>query len=235
MMRELGLDAYRFSISWSRIMPTGFPNRVSEHGLHYYRSLIDEMLAYNITPIVTLYHWDLPQPLQDLGGFANPLIVDWFEDYARVAFESLGDQVKLWITLNEPREICYSGYGAAAMAPAVNATGIGDYICAKNVVLAHSRVYHLYNNEFRFSQGGVCGIATGVFWFGSLTDSPEDEAAAELSRQGNVSNLIEALLPTDRVFLKEMRDSLHHRNNSHNLILCASDQTIFFSLSNQGF
>lgn len=75
----------------------------------YYNYLIDEMVKYNIEPMITLYHWDLPQKLQDLGGFANPEIVQWFEDYARFCFETFGDRVHYWLTFNEPKELCYQG------------------------------------------------------------------------------------------------------------------------------
>lgn len=186
MMRELGLDAYRFSMSWSRILPEGLNNNVNEAGVQYYNNLIDEMLKYNIEPMVTLYHWDLPQKLQDLGGFANPLIVEWYTDYARVVFERFGDRVKKFITFNEPREICYEGYGWTTKAPRVNATGVGTYICAKNLVLCHASAYHLYNDEFKPTQGGECGITISVNWFGPETDSEEDKFAAEMKRQTEV-------------------------------------------------
>lgn len=136
--------------------------------------------------MVTLYHWDLPQPLQDVGGFANPLISDLFEDYARVAYEQFGDRVKHWFTFNEPRETCYEGYGYDTKAPQVNASGIADYLCAKHLVMAHAKAYHAYNKDFKDKQGGVCGIAISVDWFGPLTDSEEDKEAAELRRQGEV-------------------------------------------------
>lgn len=186
MMRELGLDAYRFSLSWSRILPTGFANEINPAGIEYYNNLINEMLKYGITPLVTLYHWDLPQKLQELGGFTNPLFAEWFEDYARVVFENFGDRVKHWMTFNEPREICFEGYGAATKAPILNSTAVGTYLCAKHLVLGHANAFHAYNNDFKPTQGGVCGIAISVNWFGPLTDSPEDEFAAEIKRQGQV-------------------------------------------------
>lgn len=187
MMRELGLDAYRFSLSWSRILPNGLSNKVSEAGVRFYNNYIDEMMKFNITPVVTLFHWDLPQKLQDFGGFMNADFPIWFENYARVVFTQFGDRVKHWITFNEPRAICFEGYGDAAKAPILNATDVGTYYCAKNLVLAHAKVFHAYNNHFKQSQGGVCGITFSVSWFGPLTDSKDDHDAAELSRQANVS------------------------------------------------
>ncbi|XP_075986692.1 myrosinase 1-like [Anticarsia gemmatalis] len=183
MMREMGLTAYRFSLSWSRILPKGFANEVNPKGIEYYNNLINEMVKYNITPLVTLYHWDLPQPLQDLGGLANPLITKWFEDYARVAFTNFGDRVKHWITFNEPREVCYEGYGFNNKAPLVNSSAIGTYVCAKNLVLSHANAYHLYDKEFKPIQGGECGITLSVQWFYPMTDSAEDAYAAEIMRQ----------------------------------------------------
>lgn len=189
IMRELGLDAYRFSLSWPRILPTGFVYNINPQGIDYYNNLIDEMLKYNITPIVTLYHLDLPQKLQELGGFANPMIKDWFKDYARVAFEHFGDRVKYWITFNEP-VFCSHGYGSDKLAPIVNSTAFGGYLCAKNVILAHANAYHTYKNDFKPTQRGQCGITIGVNWYEPLTDTPEDRFAAEIKRQGDVSKLI---------------------------------------------
>ncbi|CAG9566618.1 unnamed protein product [Danaus chrysippus] len=131
--------------------------------------------------MVTLYHWDLPQKLQDLGGWANPHIVDWFTDYARVVFELFGDRVKYWITINEPREVCYQGYGGQSLAPLYNISGYGDYMCAKNLLVAHANVYHLYNNEFRKAQGGQIGITISAQWY--EPESEKDMEAAEDSRQ----------------------------------------------------
>ncbi|KAG7306154.1 hypothetical protein JYU34_008749 [Plutella xylostella] len=204
MMRELGLDAYRFSLSWSRILPTGFSDQINPAGVDYYNRLINEMLKYNIEPLVTLYHWDLPQPLQDLGGFANPLIGQWFEDYARVVYHHFGDRVKRFITFNEPREICFEGYGSTTKAPAINATGIAEYICAKNLVTAHANAYYLYNNEFKASQGGQVGITISINWFGAKTDSAEDEAAAELKRQAEWGLYAEPIFSSEGGFPKEL-------------------------------
>lgn len=187
MMRELGLDCYRFSLSWARLLPTGFPNHINQPGVDFYNNYINEMLKYNIQPMITLYHWDLPQKLQDLGGLTNPLFTEWFEDYARVAYSLFGDRVKLWITFNEPKQICYQGYGSTVKVPQVNATGIGEYLCAKHLVVAHARAYHAYNNDFKPTQGGQCGLTINLQWFEPHTDSEEDARAVELLQDADVS------------------------------------------------
>ena len=176
MLRELGVDVYRFSISWSRILPTGMVNEINPAGIEFYNNYINEMLKYNIRPMATIYHFDLPQKLQELGGFQNPLISDWFVDYARVVFENFGDRVKMFITFNEPNEFCHLNYGGS----------LGTYLCTKNLLVAHARAYHMYNKEFKPTQKGQCGIAISVPGFDAATDSAEDQLAAELKRQGEV-------------------------------------------------
>ncbi|XP_045536187.1 lactase-phlorizin hydrolase [Papilio machaon] len=180
MMRELGLDFYRFSLSWTRILPTSFPDKINEAGVQYYNNLIDEMLKYNIKPMVTLYHWDLPQKLQEMGGWTNPNIIDWYSDYARVAFELFGDRVKDWITINEPLQVCYYGYGDNSLAPLLNIKGVADYMCAKNLLLAHAKAYHIYDKEFRPTQGGSIFISLSAQWHDT-----EHEEFADAAKDAN--------------------------------------------------
>ncbi|XP_050670537.1 myrosinase 1-like isoform X1 [Leptidea sinapis] len=178
MMRELGIDFYRFSLSWNRLLPTSFPDKINQAGVDYYNNLINEMLKYNIEPVVTLFHWDLPQKLQQLGGWTNPHVVDWFGDYVKVAFELFGDRVKYWITINEPHQVCYYGYGTEMLAPALNLTGEADYLCAKNLLLAHARAYHIYDQEFRPKQDGMIFITINTEWYEPASDSDDDVEAA---------------------------------------------------------
>lgn len=135
------------------ILPN-FSVTANEQGVAYYNNLIDLLLANDIKPMVTLYHWDLPQYLQDIGGWANPEIKNYYLDYARVAFERFGDRVPYWNTFNEPKQICVEGYGDEEKAPAINSKGIGEYLCTHNLLKSHAAAYHLYDQEFRPRQNG---------------------------------------------------------------------------------
>lgn len=98
--------------------------------------------------MVTIYHFDLPQKLQELGGWVNPLSAQWFEDYARVVFERYASKVPIWLTFNQPNSVCMFGYGGFMLAPALNAPG-SEYLCTKNILLAHGYAYRLYEREFK--------------------------------------------------------------------------------------
>ncbi|MEU3858465.1 GH1 family beta-glucosidase [Streptomyces sp. NPDC028722] len=116
LMAELGLNAYRFSVSWSRVQPTGRGPAV-QRGLDFYRRLVDELLAAGIKPAVTLYHWDLPQELEDAGGWPERDTAFRFAEYAQLVGEALGDRVEQWITLNEPWCSAFLGYASGVHAP----------------------------------------------------------------------------------------------------------------------
>jgi beta-glucosidase len=116
LMRELGAKAYRFSISWSRVLPEG-RGKANTAGLDFYHRLVDELLGAGITPFVTLFHWDLPQSLQEQGGFCNRDIGGWFSDYAALVASRLGDRVNHWIMLNEPSVYASHGHALGIFAP----------------------------------------------------------------------------------------------------------------------
>ncbi|XP_053603502.1 myrosinase 1-like [Plodia interpunctella] len=180
MIKELNVQYYRFSLSWPRILPHGTDNYINKAGAAYYRTLIEELKMANITPVVTLFHWDLPTPLMDLGGWSNRKMVDYFVDYARVAFDLYGDIVKIWTTMNEPHQHCYNGYGTNYFVPALESYGVGDYLCAHYMLLAHAEAYRLYNSEYKPHQQGNVGITLDAFW-GEPKNSlnPDDVEAAE--------------------------------------------------------
>lgn len=158
MLKEMEVDFYRFSISWGRLVPDPFSTRVSEDGLRYYNDLINELIKNNIEPVVTLFHWDTPYHYQKMGGWTNPLIIDQFAEYARIAFRHFGDRVRTWITFNEAYNMCLFGYGTKesflTFAPDLQLSGYGDYQCGHNVLKAHAKAYHIYQEEFKAQQGG---------------------------------------------------------------------------------
>ncbi|MET7419896.1 GH1 family beta-glucosidase [Dactylosporangium sp. NPDC005555] len=116
IMRDLGLTSYRFSISWSRVLPTG-RGTVNPRGVDFYHRLIDGLLSRGIAPVVTLFHWDTPQALQELGGWENRDCASWFADYAHTMFSAFGDTVPTWLTINEPKTVVDVGYTAGTHAP----------------------------------------------------------------------------------------------------------------------
>ncbi|TET07715.1 glycosyl hydrolase family protein, partial [Candidatus Aerophobetes bacterium] len=118
LMRALSLNAYRFSIAWPRIFPQG-KDRINQRGLDFYERLVDELLDAGIEPFVTLYHWDLPQALQEEGGWANRDTVGYFKDYAAQVSKRLGDRVHYWITHNEPWVVSFAGHHLGILAPRI--------------------------------------------------------------------------------------------------------------------
>ncbi|XP_037303008.1 myrosinase 1-like isoform X2 [Manduca sexta] len=180
MVSELGLHFYRFSISWTRLVPNGFATHISEDGRTYYDNLINGLLESGVEPMVTLYHWELPQKLQDLGGWTNPLIVDWFGDYARVVYSLFGDRVKTFLTINEPLVMCDLPYNTGTLAPGI-VDVVATYMCNKNVLLAHAKAWRIYDEEFRPKYHGEVSITNQLLWFEAAT--PEDEELAEHARE----------------------------------------------------
>ncbi|KAL7027466.1 hypothetical protein ACKWTF_005450 [Chironomus riparius] len=183
LVRELGVDIYRFSISWPRILPNGYKNYINIAGIEYYNNIINELLAYNITPMITIYHWELPQKLQDgLGGWTNPEIIDVYADYAKILFEQFGDRVKMWTTFNEPWHICEQSYGQDYMAPSFDIPGIPSYLCGHNLLKAHAKVYHMYRHKFKHQKGTI-GITADIITPHPLKHNENDYGAVERSFQ----------------------------------------------------
>ncbi len=154
LMAELGLKAYRFSIAWARVLPDG-TGRINEKGLEFYSNLVDELLKYNITPFVTLYHWDLPYALYLRGGWLNPESSNWFEEYTRVVAKKLGDRVKNYITFNEPSVFMGCGYSQGSHAPGYR-LGTKDLLnIGHNIHLAHGKSVRALRELVKDSNVGI--------------------------------------------------------------------------------
>ncbi len=180
LMADLGLKAYRFSISWSRIQPDG-QGEINREGIKFYSNLIDELLKYNIEPWVTLYHWDLPLALQtEKDGWSNPEIADFFEKYAGICFKYFGDRVKNWITLNEPWVVAILGHGEGIFAPGRKSKS-EPYQVAHQLLRAHGKAVSLYRQKYKPEQNGKIGITNNCDWREPLTNSKVDQDAATRS------------------------------------------------------
>jgi beta-glucosidase/6-phospho-beta-glucosidase/beta-galactosidase len=131
---------------------------VNQKGIEYYQKIIDDCLERGIEPIVTIFHWDLPIYLQNLGGLTNPIFVDYFVAYADVLFKAFGDKVKRWITVNEPYNYCVISYGFGIWAPGIKSPGFGDYLCGHHMLLAHAKAYRLYQEKYFKKFGGEVGL-----------------------------------------------------------------------------
>lgn len=168
LMAALGLKSYRFSISWPRVLPSG-RGQVNQVGLDFYERLVDKLLRAGIIPNATLYHWDLPQAIQDAGGWKNREIAGWFADYAAVVFRRLGDRVKLWATLNESWVTSFMGHGTGVMAPGWADTSLA-YQSAHHQLLAHGRAVQV------FREGCYPGEIGIVLWSEPAIPASQGEA-----------------------------------------------------------
>jgi beta-glucosidase len=176
LMAELGVDAYRFSIAWPRIQPEGrgAPNA---KGLDFYRRLVDELLAAGITPVATLYHWDLPQALQERGGWPERDTAGRFTDYAEIVHNALGDRVTRWTTLNEPWCSAVLGYGSGVHAP-----GVTDprqaYRAAHHLLLGHGQALAAIRAGQHAGADTACSITLNLYGIDPATDEQADRDAA---------------------------------------------------------
>lgn len=189
IMKKMNFDAYRFSISWSRIFPKGV-GEVNWKGVAYYNRLIDYMLKQGISPYANLYHYDLPEALEkQCNGFLSPKIAEAFADYADFCFKTFGDRVKNWFTFNEPRVVAALGYDDGIFAPGrcTNCSAGGNsatepYIVAHNLILSHAAAVKRYREKYQATQKGRIGILLDFVWYEPLSYTEADEAAAQRAR-----------------------------------------------------
>jgi beta-glucosidase len=173
LMRDLGVDAYRFSVSWPRVLPEG-TGGVNPLGLGFYDRLVDALLERRIDPVVTLYHWDLPQALQERGGWANPAAADWFAEYAGVLADRLGDRVRTWVTLNEPQVFAFTGHARGRHAP-----GLAHWPTALRVADTALAAHAAASARIRSAVPRArIGVALDLNWVEPATNSSADQQAA---------------------------------------------------------
>ncbi|MBP0460714.1 glycoside hydrolase family 1 protein [Streptomyces montanisoli] len=182
LMRELGLTAYRFSISWTRVQPTGRGPAV-ERGLDFYRRLTDELLAAGITPVATLYHWDLPQDLEDAGGWPTRATAERFADYAAIMAGAIGDRVPMWTTMNEPWCSAFLGYGSGVHAPG-RTDPAASLRAAHHLNLAHGRAVEVLRDTL--PSDARLSLTLNLHQVRPLTSGAADaEAARRIDAVGN--------------------------------------------------
>jgi beta-glucosidase len=172
LMADLGLSAYRFSISWSRVLPAG-RGAVNPAGLDFYSRLVDALLSRGIAPCATLFHWDLPAALEEEGGWLHPEIAAWFGDYAHAVFRALGDRVPLWATLNEPWVVTDAGHLHGVHAPGLRSPA-GAALAARHLLMAHAAGVR----AFRAAGRGKIGIVINLEPKDPASAAPEDAMAA---------------------------------------------------------
>ncbi|KAL5755366.1 hypothetical protein ACOSP7_023586 [Xanthoceras sorbifolium] len=192
IMKEMNIDAFRFSISWSRLLPRGkLSGGVNKEGISFYNNLINELLLNGLQPFVTIFHWDLPQALDDeYGGFLSPRIVDDFHDFAKLCFEEFGDRVKHWITINEPLLYSCGGYDLGILAPGRCSKWVNEacptgnsatepYIVAHHLILSHAVAVKAYKQKYQVIQKGKIGTTLVAIWMVPYSDSQLNVDAAQ--------------------------------------------------------
>ncbi|XP_028799692.1 vicianin hydrolase-like [Neltuma alba] len=187
-MKKIGLDSFRFSISWSRIFPEG-RGKVNDLGVKFYNDLINELLANGLVPFVTLFHWDVPQALEDeYGGFLNPKVVGDFQEYSDFCFKTFGDRVKDWVTLNEPHIFTMNAYNGGIFAPSRCSNYVGNctagdsatepYLVAHHLLLSHAAAARLYKTKYQAAQKGKMGISLATDWIVLKSEAAANREAA---------------------------------------------------------
>ncbi|EOA16469.1 hypothetical protein CARUB_v10004624mg [Capsella rubella] len=191
-MVETGLDAFRFSISWSRLIPNG-RGPVNPKGLQFYKNFIQELVSHGIEPHVTLFHYDHPQVIEDdYGGWINRRIIEDFTAYADVCFREFGHHVKFWTTINEANVYTIGGYNdgitppGRCSSPGRNCSwgnsSTEPYIVGHNLLLAHSSVSRLYKQKYKDKQGGSVGFSLFALGFTPFTSSKDDDTATQRAK-----------------------------------------------------
>ncbi|XP_071053253.1 myrosinase 1-like [Onthophagus taurus] len=204
LLKNLGVNIYKFSISWSRIVNDG---KMNHQGLEHYNKLIDALISHDISPMVTLFHWDTPQSIQSIGAWLNPYVATLFVEYARLVFEIFGNRVKYWITFNDPLTFCLRSYTDANFPPVGTNSKISIYLCSYVVLKSHAAVYRLYENSFKYSQNGLMSINLGTPWFVAETTNEYNVKFAKMLMEFTLGQFAEPIFGNGN-YPKIMRDKI---------------------------
>ncbi len=199
LMKQIGIKSYRFSIAWPRIIPNGVGN-INQAGIDFYNRLINKLIENDITPFITLYHWDLPQTLQDIGGWLNPSISDWFENYARVCAKAFGDRVKFFTTFNEPQIFSEHGYITGAHAPGLKLSK-DDYLrICHNILLSNGKATRAIKSEYADIKVGMAVSSPSFIPVSKEAEAYADKYFAHIESIDAVPNSRHIALWLDPVF-----------------------------------
>ncbi|XP_043722138.1 beta-glucosidase 18-like isoform X2 [Telopea speciosissima] len=190
LMHSLGVNSYRFSISWSRILPKGRFGEVNSVGIEFYNKLIDALLLKGIQPFVTLNHYDIPQELEDrYGSWLSSQIQEDYGYFAEVCFKAFGDRVKYWSTFNEPNVMVKNGYLCGTYPPnhcsspeggcRSGDSAIEPYLATHNVILSHATAATIYRKSYQVNQSGMIGMVMSSAWYVPFRNIPTDRSAAQ--------------------------------------------------------
>ena len=188
LMKQMGIKAYRFSLSWARILPNGI-GEINQKGIDFYNQLIDALMANDITPYITLYHWDLPYALHKKGAWLNSECVEWFAEYAKVVAEAFSDRVQYFFTMNEPQIFIGLGYMNGMHAPGFKVSAHDGFQMAHNTLKAHGAGVIALRKYAK--QAIKVSIAPTSLFHYPATDTPEDIEAARQMTMGLNDNPIE--------------------------------------------
>lgn len=208
IMESLGVNAYRFSISWSRVLPSGSSGLINPNGIKFYNNVIDNLLLKGITPFVTIHHYDYPQELEDkYGGWLSPIMQEEFVHFAETCFKNFGNRVKYWATMNEPNLLAELSYMRGFFPPLHCSPPFGKcksgnsdiepLIVLHNTILAHAKAVKLYRQQFQEEQGGMIGMVASAYMYKPITDDEVDKEAANRALIFHVAWLIDPLVHGD--------------------------------------
>ncbi|KAM0004872.1 putative beta-glucosidase [Helianthus debilis subsp. tardiflorus] len=216
-IQSLGVDAYRFSISWARVLPRGRFGEVNPNGILFYNKILDDLLLRGITPFVTIYRHDFPQELQDrYGSWLSPLMQEDYVHFAETCFKNFGDRVKHWITINEPNLFTQMAYKNGKYPPARCSPPFGNcsagnsdiepLVVVHNMLLAHGKAMKIYRRDYQQKQGGIVGVVVDCLMYEPLTENDLDQEAANRGLAFYIGWVLDPLIFGD--YPSEMRQYL---------------------------